>query len=398
MTLLLLAVTILVGTGVLALVTGRWSRVATGIAALGTVLAAIVGLGPALESLRGAPSISATVPWALPSGAVEVGLDPLTSFFLVPLLIMGALCAVYGFFYMRPYWTRRAAGPPAFFFNVMLASMVLVLLARGAVILLVAWEIMTLAAYVLVTFEHEQAEVRRAGWVYLIAGHVGVAFLVGFFLVLGRHAGGLEFSGVLRRIRPVARSPWSSSRWRPSASASRPASCRLHVWLPEAARRRSLSRVGADVRRAHQARPLRHPAHAHLLVAGVAGRGPILLSLGVIGGLLGISLALYQRDMKRALAYSSIENVGVMLIGLGLGWWAAQNGHPRIAALGLLRRPPAPLEPRAHEGAHVPRRRQRSPRRREQGPRAPRGPASPDAEDGNVDDPRMPSPSPACRR
>jgi formate hydrogenlyase subunit 3/multisubunit Na+/H+ antiporter MnhD subunit len=63
--------------------------------------------------------------------------------------------------------------------------------------------------------------------------------------------------------------------------------------------------------------------------------GPVLLTLGLIGGLLGISLALYQRDMKRALAYSSIENVGVMLIGLGLGWWAAQRGHTRIAALGF---------------------------------------------------------------
>ena len=282
MTLLLLAVTILVGTGVLALVTGRWSRVATGIAALGTVLAAIVGLGPALESLRGAPSISATVPWALPSGAVEVGLDPLTSFFLVPLLIMGALCAVYGFFYMRPYWTRRAAGPPAFFFNVMLASMVLVLLARGAVILLVAWEIMTLTAYVLVTFEHEQAEVRRAGWVYLIAGHVGVAFLVGFFLVLGRHAGGLEFTAYATHPAggafAVVVFALATIGFGVKAGV-----VPLHVWLPEA----------------HAAAP----SHVSALMSGVLIKlglygilrtltflspaswpGPILLALGVIGG------------------------------------------------------------------------------------------------------------------
>ena len=93
----------------LALVAGRSPRVAAGIAALGTVVAAVVGLGPALESLRGGPSVAVTVPWALPSGAVEVGLDPLTGFFFVPLLILGALCGVYGFFYMRAYWARRAA-------------------------------------------------------------------------------------------------------------------------------------------------------------------------------------------------------------------------------------------------------------------------------------------------
>lgn len=333
MTLLLIALAILGGTGVLALGAGRSPRLAAGIAALGAVVAAVVGLGPAIESLRGGEAVFTTVPWALPSGAVQIGIDPLTSFFLVPLLIMGALCGVYGFFYMQAHWTRRAAGPPAFFFNMMLASMVLVLLARGAVVLLVAWEIMTLTSYVLVAFEHEEAEVRRAGWVYLIAGHVGVAFLVGFLLVLGRHAGGLEFA----------------------AYASKPAGgafavlvfvlavigfgvkagiVPLHVWLPEA----------------HAVAP----SHVSALMSGVLIKlglygilrtltfmsptswpGPVLLGLGVIGGLLGISLALYQRDMKRALAYSSIENVGVMLIGIGLGWWAAQTGHPRIAALGF---------------------------------------------------------------
>ncbi|HEY4999558.1 MAG TPA: proton-conducting transporter membrane subunit, partial [Usitatibacter sp.] len=333
MTLLLIALAILGGTGVLALGAGRSPRLAAGIAALGTVVAAVVGLGPAIESLRGGEAVVTTVPWALPSGAVQIGIDPLTSFFLVPLLIMGALCGVYGFFYMQAHWTRRAAGPPAFFFDMMLASMVLVLLARGAVVLLVAWEVMTLTSYVLVAFEHEEAEVRRAGWVYLIAGHVGVAFLVGFLLVLGRHAGGLEFA----------------------AYASKPAGgafavlvfvlavigfgvkagiVPLHVWLPEA----------------HAVAP----SHVSALMSGVLIKlglygilrtltfmsptswpGPVLLGLGVIGGLLGISLALYQRDMKRALAYSSIENVGVMLIGIGLGWWAAQTGHPRIAALGF---------------------------------------------------------------
>jgi NADH:ubiquinone oxidoreductase subunit 5 (subunit L)/multisubunit Na+/H+ antiporter MnhA subunit len=70
-------------------------------------------------------------------------------------------------------------------------------------------------------------------------------------------------------------------------------------------------------------------------LAPAPGPGPLLLALGVLGGLLGISLALYQRDIKRALAYSSIENVGVMLLGIGLGLWGAQTGHPRIATLGL---------------------------------------------------------------
>jgi formate hydrogenlyase subunit 3/multisubunit Na+/H+ antiporter MnhD subunit len=201
------------------------------------------------------------------------------------------------------------------------------------VILLVAWEIMTLTSYVLVAFEHKQAEVRRAGWVYLIAGHVGVAFLVGFLLVLGRHAGGLEFTAYAAHPAggafAVVVFALATIGFGVKAGV-----VPLHVWLPEA----------------HAAAP----SHVSALMSGVLIKlglygilrtltflspaswpGPVLLSLGVIGGLLGISLALYQRDMKRALAYSSIENVGIMLIGLGLGWWAAQSGHPRIAALGF---------------------------------------------------------------
>jgi formate hydrogenlyase subunit 3/multisubunit Na+/H+ antiporter MnhD subunit len=333
MTLVTAALAVLVGTGVLALVISRWPRAAAGAAASGTVLAALLGLAPTLDALRTGASATAIVPWALPTGAVQLGIDPLTAFFLLPLLVMGALCGVYGYFYMQPYWTRRSAGAPAFFFNVMLASMVLVLLARGAVILLVAWEMMTLTSYVLVAFEHGEAEVRRAGWVYLIAGHVGVAFLIGFFLVAGRHAGALGFAEL------------EAARSQGSLGAAvfllalvgfgvKAGIVPLHVWLPEA----------------HAAAP----SHVSALMSGVLIKlglygvlraltfltpagwpGSLLLILGILGGLLGISLALYQRDLKRALAYSSIENVGVMLIGFGLGIWAARNGHSRIAALGF---------------------------------------------------------------
>ena len=333
MKLLLIALGVLAGTAVFALAASRWSRAAAGAAALGAVVAAGVGAGPALESLRAGFSTTVTSTWALPTGVVQLGLDPLTAFFLLPLLVMGAICGVYGYFYMQPYWSRRSAGTPAFFFNLMLASMVLVLLARGAVVLLVAWEIMTLTSYVLVAFEHEEAEVRRAGWVYLIAGHIGLAFLVGFFLVLGRAASGLDFAqlaasqagggfGVLVLLLAIV------------GFGVKAGIVPLHVWLPEA----------------HAAAP----SHVSALMSGVLIKlglygilraltfltpaswpGPVLIGLGVVGGLLGISLALYQRDMKRALAYSSIENVGIMLIGIGLGIWAARTGHPRIAALGL---------------------------------------------------------------
>jgi hydrogenase-4 component B len=333
MTLLVAALAVLVGTGVFALGANRWPRIAAGVAAAGTVAAGLLALGPAVSALRGDEIATLTIPWAIPPGAVQLGLDPLSAFFLVPLLGMGALCGIYGFFYMQGTWHRRAAAPPAFFFNLTLASMVLVLLARGAVILLVAWEIMTLASYLLVTFEHEEAEVRRAGWVYLIAGHIGVAFLLGLLLLLGRNAGGLGFADYA--ARPAGGMFGLLVFLLATVGFGVKAGVvPLHVWLPEA----------------HAAAP----SHVSALMSGVLIKlglygilrtltfleparwaGPVLLGLGVVGGLFGISLALYQRDMKRALAYSSIENVGVMLIGFGLGCWAARTGHPRIAALGF---------------------------------------------------------------
>jgi formate hydrogenlyase subunit 3/multisubunit Na+/H+ antiporter MnhD subunit len=333
MTSLVAALAVLVGTGALSLCAGRRPWLAAGVAAAGSVVAAVLGLGPAFHVLAGGASVTTAVAWALPPGALEIGIDPLSAFFLVPLLGVGALCGVYGFFYMQAYWDRRAAGPPGFLFNIMLASMVLVLLARGALVLLVAWEVMTLGSYLLVTFEHEQAEVRRAGWVYLIAGHIGVAFMVAFLLVLGRHAGGLAFAAYL--ARPAAGGFGVLIFLLATVGFGVKAGIvPLHVWLPEA-HAAAPSHVSALMSGVLIKLGLYGVLRALTFIAPSRATGPVLLALGVVGGLLGISLALYQRDMKRALAYSSVENVGVMLIGFGLGCWAAQSGHPRVAALGF---------------------------------------------------------------
>jgi formate hydrogenlyase subunit 3/multisubunit Na+/H+ antiporter MnhD subunit len=324
---------VLAGTGVFALVATPWRRASTLVAAGGDLLAAVIGLRPAIGALRGGEALVTSIPWGFPSGVMRLGIDPLTAFFLVPLLVMGAVCGVYGSFYMQSYGDRRAAGPPAFFFNLMLASMVLVLLARGAVVLLVGWELMTLASYVLVTFEHEQADVRRAGWVYLIAGHIGVAFLVALLLVLGRHGGGLAFADYA--ARPAAGGFGLLVFLLGTIGFGVKAGIvPLHVWLPEA-HAAAPSHVSALMSGVLIKLGLYGILRTFTFLAPVAWPGPVLLALGVIGGLLGISLALYQRDIKKVLAYSSIENVGVVLMGLGLGCWAARNGHPRLAALGF---------------------------------------------------------------
>jgi formate hydrogenlyase subunit 3/multisubunit Na+/H+ antiporter MnhD subunit len=227
------------------------------------------------------------------------------------------------------YAPRKALGPPAFFFNLLVASMIGVVVARHGLLFLFAWEMMTLASYALVVFEYEDASVQRAGWVYLIAAHVGVACLFAMFLLLGRASGSLAFAALAAPTAPVLVFLLALVGFGVKAGV-----VPFHVWLPEA----------------HAAAP----SHVSALMSGVLIKmgiygllrvltllpfagwwGPTLMWLGLVGALLGISLALYQRDLKRVLAYSSIENIGLVLLGVGVGLWAESHGYARVAALGF---------------------------------------------------------------
>jgi formate hydrogenlyase subunit 3/multisubunit Na+/H+ antiporter MnhD subunit len=273
--------------------------------------------------------------WAIPGGEFHVQLDGLSCFFLVPICVLSALSAVYGGEYMAAFRERKSLGPHWFFFNVFVTGMALVVVARQVVLFLVAWEVMSLAAFCLVIFEYEKREVCSAGWIYLIATHVGVAFLLGMFLLLGRAAGSLDFDQFMM-----------AGRLAPTLGAvifllglvgfgTKAGLVPFHIWLPEA----------------HPAAP----SHVSALMSGVMIKiglygllrtmmflgapavwwGPVLMAVGFLGAVVGVSLALFQRDIKRALAYSSIENIGLILMAFGVGLWGLTSGHRLVALLGL---------------------------------------------------------------
>jgi formate hydrogenlyase subunit 3/multisubunit Na+/H+ antiporter MnhD subunit len=321
-----IALVVLVGTGLCALCGPRWARVA----AAGAIGAAALGVPAAIAVLGDGSASEIHITWAAPIDEIRLGLDPLSAFFVVPLLVLGAACAAYGVCYLD---RARRPGPPAAVFNILLAAMLLVVLARDAVVLLIAWEVMTLASYLLITYDHGEPAVRRAGWIYLIAGHLGVACLLALFLLLGHLGGGFGFAELA--ARPLGGGAAAVAALLALLGFGVKAGVvPLHVWLPEA----------------HAAAP----SHVSALMSGILIKlglygllrtlaflepaswwGPVLALLGVVSALVGIALALYQRDLKRALAYSSIENVGVILIGLGVGLWAADAGSPGVAALAL---------------------------------------------------------------
>jgi hydrogenase-4 component B len=335
MDLLLIAVAMQLVSGIAAFACSKAPRLATVLGAGGAVAGCLMGLVPTLRVLLGAAPESLRFTWDVPHGAFSVELDVLSSFFLLPVLGLSALAAVYGSDYLLAYRREKSLGGPWFFFNAFIAGMVMVLVARTALLFLVAWEIMSVAAYFLVTFEHEKADVRRAGWIYLIAAHLGVAFLFLAFVILGRHAGSLEFSAF--RTLPALSAAWSATIFLLAlvGFGAKAGLVPFHVWLPEAhpAAPSHVSALMSGVM-------IKMGLYGLLRVASFLGQpaqwwGLTLAALGMQTALVGIILALYQRDMKRVLAYSSIENIGLITLALGLGWWGLASRQAAIAVLGM---------------------------------------------------------------
>jgi formate hydrogenlyase subunit 3/multisubunit Na+/H+ antiporter MnhD subunit len=335
MAVLLWSLILLLLSGVGAGLLSRTPKVASLVGACGAVVGCAVALPMTVRILVTGGQQSERVAWDSVHGPFIIGIDALSAFFLLPVLALSSLAAIYGFDYMRTHRRQKSLGGAWFFYCLFVAGMILVLLARTTVLFLVAWEVMSVAAFALVTFEHEKEEVRRAGWIYLIAAHLGVAALLAAFLLLGSQAGSLDFAAFehLDTLTPAAAN--LVFVFALVGFGTKAGLVPLHVWLPEA----------------HPAAP----SHVSALMSGVmikmgiygllrfvsflgspaAWWGVCLAVLGLLSGLVGISLAVSQRDLKRALAYSSIENIGLIVFSLGLGLWGMSEHQPSIAVLGL---------------------------------------------------------------
>jgi hydrogenase-4 component B len=327
-----IAVALLVASACAALAAGRNGRAASAIAACGVVAAAAAALPDAIAVLAGHAPADVTLAWAPPIDELRFGLDPMAAFFVVPLVVLGALCAIYGAFYLDDQRTRRLLAIPACCFNLLVAAMLVVLLARDAIGFVIAWELMTLASYVLITFEHVHGEVRRAGWVYLIASHLGVAAILSMFLLLGSR--GLAFEALAMTGGSGGGVATVAGVLGLVGFGVKAGLVPLHVWLPEA-HASAPSHVSALMSGVLIKLGLYGILRTSTFVGDAVPWGPLLLAVGVAGALVGIALALYQRDLKRSLAYSSVENIGLASIGLGLGFWARSAGEPVLATLGF---------------------------------------------------------------
>lgn len=273
----------------------------------------------------------------LPWVAWTLRLDALSGFFFIIVGLVTTAVSLYGPGYAREFeHGKQPLCVLGLFTGLFIAGMLLVLLADGAFAFMVAWELMSLASYFLVAYQHQHAANRRAAYLYLLMAHVGaLAILLGFGVLAG--AGG-DFTFAAMRTREL--SPlWASVAFGLAllGFGMKAGLVPLHAWLPEA-------------------HPVA-PSHISALMSGVMLKvavyglirftfdllggiqwswGLAVLLLGSASALLGVLYALMQNDLKRLLAYSSVENIGIIFMGLGLSMIFLGTGHSVLGVLGLI--------------------------------------------------------------
>jgi formate hydrogenlyase subunit 3/multisubunit Na+/H+ antiporter MnhD subunit len=296
-------------------------------------LIALVLFGVALAAMFGGPEV-AVLPIGLPTLPFHLRLDSLSAFFL---MVIGATAAGVSAF-AAGYFRRGEGTPPGLLcleYHLFLASMVGVVLADDAYMFMVMWETMALSSFFLVTANHRIPEIRRAGYLYLLVAHVGAIGILMCFGVLQANTGDYSFAN----MRAQSLSPfWASIGFALAVFGfgAKAGILPLHIWLPEA----------------HPAAPSPVSAlmSAVMLKTAVYGLlrvtfdliatplwwwGAVLLALGLATALFGVVFAAVQVDMKRLLAYSSIENIGLIFAAIGLTLIFAAYRMDALAALAL---------------------------------------------------------------
>lgn len=343
MTTFLGALIILVLGGAACLLLQRAAKAARVLGCLTALTGCILGLIVPLQVLLAGREFSFYASWSLPYGALAIGLDALSAFFCLPILVLTAAAALYGVEYLSPIPAIAGAansrngstssGQAWFFYNLLTASMLVVVTARNAVLFLLAWETMSLASFFLVILEYHKDSVRRAGWTYLAAMHVGSACLLAMFLLLGRSAASLDFVAFSGSISAGMASLLFLLAL--VGFGVKAGVIPLHIWLPEA-HPAAPSHVSAVMSGVMIKTGIYGLLRVLLMIGPVAlWWGQLLVIIGIVSGILGVLFALAQHDCKRLLAYHSIENIGIIIMAIGLGCLGVTGGYPALAFLGF---------------------------------------------------------------
>lgn len=309
--------------------TGQWAT--TALAVIGTGLG-LIGVG-VFWTLGESQRI--VLPWyTIPGGEFDVVMDGLSALFLLPIFLVSLLTTIYGLSYWKQTDHPANGRKLRMFHGLLTAGMALLVIAHNSILFLVGWEVMALAAFFLVTTEDDRREVRESGWHYLIATHVATLFLFALFALLRMVSG----SFALAPLRDGTLTPGTATAifvFAVLGFGVKAGIMPLHVWLPSA----------------HATAP----THVSAIMSGVIIKmgiygivritalvphpplewGGILLGLGIVSGVLGVAFAIGQHDIKRLLAYHSIENIGIIVMGIGVALVGRALGRAELVILGL---------------------------------------------------------------
>jgi hydrogenase-4 component B len=317
--------------GLPALFLSRTRRVGSTACAILLLSGAVCGVAGAVLGLRGEPE-ALSAAWSLSGWIFQVRVDVLSAFFVAPVFFLAGAAGLYG----HRYWpmTRRRGGYVRCFFGLLTGALAIVMTASHMVLFVGAIEVVGVAAFFLVATEDDNAAARNAAWLYLAASHVATLALIAVIGLLH----GLTHSWAFLPLPagaaavPVGKAIfWLALLGFGIKAGVMP----LHVWLPGA----------------HAAAP----SHVSALMSGVVIKlgiygllrvlslydappswfGGTLLAVGMTSSVLGVALALAQHDLKRLLAYHSIENIGIIITGIGVGIFAGAHGYPDVAFLGF---------------------------------------------------------------
>lgn len=294
-------------------------------------IATVLGLIPTTIAIFQLPQneiLSKAIDFKGLIGNVNFVLDPLAAFFTLIILIIGLLAIIYSKKYLEPYGKSLSAH--YFFLGIFIPSMILVVTVQNILFFLICWEIMSLASFFLLLFDNEKKEVRQTAINYLIMMQVGVLFLLSGFIFLNLKTGSLDFASFQGHISNTVFILLMIGFGIKAGFVP------LHSWLPKA-------------------HPVA-PSHISAIMSGVMIKTGIygilriltftevpsslisylVLSIGILCAFFGILYAIAQRDYKKMLAYSSIENIGLITISLGVAMLGLSYHSNIVASLGFL--------------------------------------------------------------